>query len=124
MSTSEKRTGSSQQNGSPEPTKTQRQIKPEEGFAAAGCTIEEIAAAADCRESTLRRRKRRLRRSRLRGQAQLRLAQWKKAVEGDVRMLIWLGKQMLHQADKPAAGEEEGTRRVKVTLNIKNEPRD
>ena len=32
---------------------------------------------------------------------QLRLAQWEKAMEGDTRMLIFLGKQYLGQKDSP-----------------------
>ena len=32
----------------------------------------------------------------------LRKAQWEKAMAGDVRMLIWLGKQVLGQKDNPS----------------------
>ncbi len=32
---------------------------------------------------------------------QLRLAQWEKAMEGDTKMLIFLGKQYLGQKDSP-----------------------
>ena len=32
---------------------------------------------------------------------QLRLAQWEKAMEGDTKMLIFLGKQYLGQTDSP-----------------------
>lgn len=34
------------------------------------------------------------------GKASLRRAQWQKAIDGDSTMLIWLGKQLLDQADK------------------------
>ena len=34
-------------------------------------------------------------------QAELRKKQFEKALDGDVRMLIWLGKQYLGQADSP-----------------------
>ena len=32
---------------------------------------------------------------------ELRKKQWEKAMDGDVRMLIWLGKQHLGQKDSP-----------------------
>ena len=37
---------------------------------------------------------------------QLRLAQWEKAMEGDTRMLIFLGKQYLGQKDTPHENDE------------------
>ena len=37
----------------------------------------------------------------------LRKAQWEKAMEGDTRMLIFLGKQYLGQKDTPDMGLDE-----------------
>ena len=37
---------------------------------------------------------------------QLRLAQWEKAMDGDTRMLIFLGKQYLGQKDTPNENDQ------------------
>ncbi len=78
-------------------------IDPEqvESMAAIGCTIDEMATILGCSGRTLQRRfvtpiergRSRLNRSLRRKQAEL-------ALNGNVTMLIWLGKQYLGQRDK------------------------
>ena len=75
-----------------------------ERMAAIGCTVEEIAVLVGCSKSTMdkgfsapiERGRMRLNRSLKRKQVQL-------ARQGNVTMLIWLGKQYLGQRDKTDA---------------------
>jgi hypothetical protein len=70
-------------------------------LAGLGCSPEEIAAVFGCRVDVLERRfPRALARGRLRGVVALRRAQMKAALDGNVTLLIWLGKAFLGQNDK------------------------
>jgi hypothetical protein len=40
------------------------------------------------------------------GKKSLRRAQWDKALNGDTKMLVWLGKQYLSQKDQPDTGDD------------------
>lgn len=65
------------------------------------CTYEEIAAVMGCSVRTLERNFVALiEKGREDGKASLRRMQFKKALEGNPTMLIWLGKQHLNQADQ------------------------
>ena len=74
-----------------------------ETAASIGCTQEEISYIVGCSVRTLQMR-RDLREAYDRGMARMRTSlrrmQWKKASEGNVTMMIWLGKQVLGQKDR------------------------
>lgn len=74
-----------------------------EKAAAIGCTQEEIGFLVGCSDRTLQKRED-CREAIARGSASmktsLRRLQWKKASEGNVAMLIWLGKQILGQKER------------------------
>jgi len=64
------------------------------------CTYAEIAAVVDCSVETLKRRFVPLiETSRENGKASLRRMQFAKAMDGNITMLIWLGKQFLDQKE-------------------------
>ena len=66
-----------------------------------GCTNTEIASFFGCSENTIRRNYGEfLTKGRDKGKIRLRQMQWKSAERGNVTMQIWLGKQVLGQADK------------------------
>lgn len=66
-----------------------------------GCTIEEMATVLGCGTTTLKRRfQADMDRGRDDMRTSLRRWQYMKAREGNVAMLIWLGKQYLEQRDK------------------------
>lgn len=70
-------------------------------LAAIGCTDVEIGDIVGCSHDTLTRRfKEDLVLGRANGKMSLRRKQWETALSGNVTMLIWLGKQILGQADK------------------------
>jgi len=78
-----------------------------EELARIGCTEEDMAAVLGVSVDTLQRRKRacaEFRGAIEKGRASLRNSlrrlQVKKALEGNVTMLIWLGKQLLGQSDR------------------------
>ena len=72
-----------------------------EKLASFGCTNVEIAAFFDCDESTIRKRfSDIIARGYQNGKIRLRKKQIETALRGNVKMLIWLGKQMLDQSDK------------------------
>lgn len=77
-----------------------------EALAAIQCTDEEIAATLHVSVDTITRRKQdpefctALQAGKARGRASLRRLQWAAAKNGNIPMLIWLGKQMLGQRDK------------------------
>lgn len=78
-------------------------IKPEQVAALAriGCTQEEIAAVLKCTPRTLRNRfKEEIRSGMDEMRASIRRWQYMKAKDGNVAMLIWLGKQYLGQKDR------------------------
>lgn len=87
--------------GRPQREFTQKDIEMLEMYAQVGASNVEIAAALGCDESIIRRRfAENLAKARSRLKHTLRKAQIKKALSGNVGMLIWLGKQMLGQSDK------------------------
>jgi hypothetical protein len=80
-------------------------------LASLGCTVAEIATVVGVSERTLMRRQKEdqkfreaIESGRGRGRAALRRTQWNAAMKGNVRMLIWLGKQMLGQRDENQRG--------------------
>ena len=72
-------------------------------LASIGCTLEEMSRVMRCSESTIKKRPD-LREAVDLGSAEmresLRRMQFRKAREGHVAMLIWLGKQYLGQKDR------------------------
>ena len=71
------------------------------------CTDEEIAAGLGCSQDTLARGRKRepdldaaILEGRANGRMSLRRAQYRKAMEGNPAMLIWLGKQVLGQRER------------------------
>lgn len=76
-------------------------------LAAIGCTDVEIGNIVGCSHDTLTKRFRaELDDGRANGKASLRRKQWEVALSGNVTMLIWLGKQVLGQADKQSTNTE------------------
>ena len=78
-------------------------IEPEqvERLAGFGCTNTEIASFFGCDESLIRKSySEYLTKGRDKGKIRLRQMQWTSAGNGNVAMLIWLGKQLLGQSDK------------------------
>ncbi len=81
------------------------------------CTQEEIASVLEISTRTLQRSKefcRIYKKGMEEGKASLRRMQFAKAHAGNTTMMIWLGKQLLGQADK-VENREVGRREVKVT---------
>ena len=75
-------------------------------LAGVGCTDTEIANEVGCTVYWLRHTlKTAIEKGRGRGKTSLRRLQWKKASEGNVIMLIWLGKQYLGQSDYAGQGK-------------------
>lgn len=69
-------------------------------LAALLCTMEEIAGHFNCSVDMLERNfSEVIKRGRERGKESLRRLQWKSAMEGNVSMQIWLGKQILKQRE-------------------------
>lgn len=78
-----------------------------ENLASIGCTNREIAAACNCSVDTLTDRfSEVMDKGRENGKTRLRKKQIEVALQGNVSMLIWLGKQMLGQAEKVEAKTE------------------
>lgn len=76
-----------------------------ERLAGADCSIEEIAAFTGVSRDTIERRARdSIKFGALKGKVALRLKQRQLAMQGNVTMLIWLGKQCLGQTDQPSQG--------------------
>ncbi len=72
------------------------------GMAFAGATTVEIAEFLECSTDVIERRfAAHLRKKRSSMRLRLRRAQFRLAMEGNVTMLIWLGKQYLGQSDHP-----------------------
>jgi hypothetical protein len=72
------------------------------------CTPEEIAEVVGTNVATLRKRfGNLLDAGKQKGKQSLRRAQWEKAINGDTRMQIFLGKQYLGQKDTPEDGENK-----------------
>ena len=97
------------------------------------CTGEEIAGSIGCSYDTLERACKRehgigfadySQQKRSEGKASLRRNQWKAAEAGNPTMLIWLGKQMLGQADKIENDHKssDGTMSPKAGLDVSGMP--
>ena len=72
-----------------------------EKLAGLGCTNTEIASFFDVGEHVIRKGyAENIAKGKDNGKIRLRQYQWASAKAGNVAMLIWLGKQMLGQADK------------------------
>lgn len=70
-------------------------------MAGIGCTIREIATVMGCSRDTIERHfAEEIVKGQEESKAKLRRRQWQSAMGGSPAMLIWLGKQMLGQADK------------------------
>jgi len=79
-----------------------------ESLAGILCTNEEIASFFNCSSDTLTRNfAESLKKGRDKGRISIRRLQWDKAQDGNVTMLIWLGKQMLGQKDRMETSEEQ-----------------
>lgn len=91
-----------------------------------GCTVSEIAAVAGVSKDTIERNfAAQLALGRERGKRSLRRMQWKSAKSGNVKMLIWLGKQLLGQSDKVhTVGHQTVTVRDKTVDAIPSEGSD
>ncbi len=71
-----------------------------EKLAAMFCTMKEMAAVLNVSVDTLERRYAEvIAKGREKGRSKLRRLQWQSAERGNVAMLIFLGKQLLHQRD-------------------------
>ena len=80
-----------------------------EYLASIGCSIKEIAAACSCSVDTLERRFADIiAKGQENGKTRLRKKQLEVAMGGNVVMLIWLGKQMLGQAEKHEITGKDG----------------
>ena len=82
---------------------TELNLKQIQAAAAIGCTQEDIARLVGVSERTIQRRAD-AREAIAQGMAvmrtSLRRMQWDKAKDGNVTMMIWLGKQLLGQKDR------------------------
>ena len=82
------------------PAKKQINAKLILDLAGIGCTQTEIAAVCGADVRTLQRRfSAELKTGADQGRSSLRRRQWQAAMEGNVSMLIWLGKQLLGQRE-------------------------
>lgn len=83
------------------PKKYNIDTKQLEKLAAFGCTDTEIASFFGCSTDLIRKSySENLAKGRDSGKIRLRKLQWNAAEKGNVTMLIWLGKQVLGQAEK------------------------
>jgi hypothetical protein len=96
-----------------------------EGLARIQCTDEEIAAVLGVSADTIARRKNDdpeflefLERGRGNGRATLRRLQWQRAQNGSDTMLVWLGKNVLGQRDRPADEDAAAVTPVRVTVEL------
>ena len=90
-----------------------------------GCTLREVAGFFKCSEDTVQRVIKEERGQTFSefyamhsadGDISLRKAQYQKATSGDVKMLIWLGKQRLGQTDKQEVNHSGAIAGVRVTI--------
>ena len=78
------------------------------------CTYEEVAAFFGCHVDTITQRMKQkafseaFTKGRDNGKSSLRRAQYRAAINGNVSMMIWLGKQWLGQKDKQEIGGPDG----------------
>tara|TARA_R100000808_G_scaffold24903_2_gene59200 strand:- start:3727 stop:4038 length:312 start_codon:yes stop_codon:yes gene_type:complete len=79
-----------------------------EKLASFGCTNKEIASFFGCEESLISKSySRYITKGKAKGNIRLRQMQWKACENGNVSMLIWLGKQVLKQSESPENQVEE-----------------
>jgi hypothetical protein len=99
-------------------------LKQVEAAASIGCTREEIAVLLGVSSKTIQRRAEAVAAIAI-GQARMRSSlrrmQWAKAKEGNVTMMIWLGKQLLGQKDRV---EETHREEVVEIERIAPKPKD
>ena len=70
-------------------------------MSAIGCSITEIAEVLGVARVTISRRfQKEIEKGKAEGRAKLRHLQWQAASDGNITMMIWLGKQLLGQTDK------------------------
>ncbi len=90
-----------------------------------GCTLREVASFCKCSEDTIQRVLKRERDQTFTefyeqwaalGDVSIRRAQYQKAVGGDVKMQIWLGKQRLGQSDKQDINHKVQVTKVKAII--------
>ena len=121
MSPKEKATGES------EPAKVGRpkaNVDPRlvEQLASIGCSMKEIAAACNCSVNTLERNfAEQITKGRENGKTRLRKKQIEVALAGNVTMLIFLGKNMLGQADKQEISGPDGTPVMQLPLSTEQD---
>lgn len=88
------------------------------------CTDEEIAAGVGCSQDTLARARKRepeveaaILEGKAKGRMSLRRAQYRKAMDGNPALLIWLGKQVLGQREKVESDDmDDSPEAVTVTI--------
>ena len=79
-----------------------------EKLASFGCTNREIADFYGCSESLIKKSYSSfITKGKSKGKMRLRQLQWKSAERGNVPMQIWLGKQILGQAESPMGDEDD-----------------
>jgi len=107
----------------------QLDLRQVEELARIGCTEADMAAVLGVSVNTIERRKQsnpEFRGVIEKGQASLRNSvrrlQVKKALEGNVTMLIWLGKQLLGQSDRQAFEHSGGQEPVKIVEVMLDRP--
>ncbi len=89
-----------------------------EKLAAIGCSNNEIAGFFEVSKDTIERRfAAELSKGRESGKIRLRRLQWQSAEKGNVVMQIFLGKQMLGQADKTEVKTEEQIKRFVIDMS-------
>jgi predicted transcriptional regulator len=86
-----------------------------ERLASIGCTVKEIATAVNISVDTMDRNYAEfVDKGRERGKTSLRKKQFELALNGNVTMLIWLGKQVLGQKDKQEVSSDGAAFKVVV----------
>ncbi len=91
-----------------------------EKLAAMFCSLEEIASFFNVNISTIQRRfAQAIDRGRNKGKISLKRKQYLVAMDGNVQMLIWLGKQHLDQKDKKEVSAEDGSNVIYMSYDPK-----
>jgi IS30 family transposase len=91
-----------------------------EKLAAMFCSLEEIASFFNVNTSTIQRRfAQAIGRGRNKGKISLKRKQYLVAMDGNVQMLIWLGKQHLDQKDKKEVSAEDGSNVIYMSYDPK-----
>ena len=91
-------------------------------LASIGCSNKEIAAACNCSTDTIERNfAAEITKGRENGKTRLRKKQIEVALAGNVTMLIFLGKNMLGQADKQEISGPDGTPVMQLPLSTEQD---